>query len=117
MRFDGLPLSGITVENGQRITGFTPPGIAGDADVDVLSTAGAVHVDRGYAYILTGDTFAGGFSGGPLVTMPLKFIPSTFGNWSLKAGVQFLVLNSNLKAVNTNDSFVPIGSVGLSLTY
>jgi hypothetical protein len=59
----------------------------------------------------------GYFSGGPLLTMPLKFIPSTFGNWSLKAGVQFLVLNSNLKAVNTNDSFVPIGSVGLSLSY
>jgi hypothetical protein len=59
----------------------------------------------------------GFFSGGPLITLPLKFIPSTLGNWSLKAGVQFLVLNSNLKAVNTNDGFVPIGSVGLSLTY
>ena len=59
----------------------------------------------------------GYFSGGPLITLPLKFIPDTFGNWSLKAGVQFLVLNSNLKAVNTNDGFVPIGSVGLSLTY
>jgi hypothetical protein len=59
----------------------------------------------------------GYFSGGPLITMPLKFIPSTFGNWSLKAGVQFLVLNSNLKAVNSNEGFVPIGSVGLSLTY
>jgi hypothetical protein len=31
--------------------------------------------------------------------------------------VQFLVLNSNLKAVNFNDNFVPIGSVGLQLTY
>jgi hypothetical protein len=30
--------------------------------------------------------------------------------------VQFLKLNSNLKTVNFNDSFVPIGSVGLSLT-
>jgi hypothetical protein len=59
----------------------------------------------------------GYFSGGPLITMPLKFIPNTFGDWSLKAGVQFLVLNSNLKAINTNDGFVPIGSVGLSLTY
>ena len=59
----------------------------------------------------------GYFSGGPLISMPLKFIPGTFGNWSIKAGVQFLVLNSNLKAVNTNDGFVPIGSVGLSLTY
>jgi hypothetical protein len=59
----------------------------------------------------------GYFSGGPLITMPLKFIPSTFGSWALKAGVQFLALNSNLKAVNTNSGFAPIGSVGLSLTY
>jgi hypothetical protein len=35
----------------------------------------------------------------------------------LKLGVQFLVLNSNLKTVNTGDSFVPIGSVGVSMTY
>ena len=66
VRVDGLPLSAITVENGQRLTGYTPPGIAGDADVDVLSAAGAVHVDRGYTYITTGDTFAGGFSGPPI---------------------------------------------------
>jgi hypothetical protein len=31
--------------------------------------------------------------------------------------VQFLVLNSNLSTVNGNNNFVPIGSVGLSLTY
>src|SRR5262245_3493105 len=59
----------------------------------------------------------GYFSGGPLLSIPLKFIPASFGSWSLKAGVQFLVLNSNLKAVNTNQGFVPIWSVGLSLTY
>jgi hypothetical protein len=59
----------------------------------------------------------GYFSGGPLFTVPLKFIPDAFGNWSMKAGVQFLVLNTNLKTVNTDDSFVPIGSVGVSMTY
>ena len=59
----------------------------------------------------------GYFSGGPLFTVPLKFIPADFGSWSLRAGVQFLVLNSNLKTVNTDDSFVPIGNVGLTLTY
>jgi hypothetical protein len=59
----------------------------------------------------------GYFSGGPLFTFGLKFIPASFGNWALKAGVQFLVLNTNLKTVNTNDSFVPIGSVGVSMTY
>jgi hypothetical protein len=31
--------------------------------------------------------------------------------------VQFLVLNTNLETINTNDSFVPIGSVGVSMTY
>jgi hypothetical protein len=66
VKLDGVPLSGVTVENGQRLTGYTPPGIAGDADIDVLTAAPPVHVDRGYAYITTGDTFAGGFSGGPL---------------------------------------------------
>jgi len=59
----------------------------------------------------------GYFSGGPLITMPLKFIPSSFGSWALKAGVQFLVLNSNLKTIHGNDNLAPIGSVGLSLTY
>jgi hypothetical protein len=59
----------------------------------------------------------GYFSGGPLFTVPLKFIPTDFGSWSLRAGVQFLVLNTNLKSVNTDDSFVPIGNVGLTLTY
>jgi hypothetical protein len=59
----------------------------------------------------------GYFSGGPLFTVPLTFIPADFGSWALRAGVQFLVLNSNLKAVNTDDSFVPIGNVGLTLTY
>jgi len=50
--------------------------------------------------------------------MPLKFIPPKFGSWSAKAGVQFLMLNSNLQRVNTGgDGFVPIGSVGLALTY
>jgi hypothetical protein len=60
----------------------------------------------------------GYFSGGPLFTAPLKFIPAEYGNWSLRAGVQFLVLNSNLERINTNEgSFVPIGNIGLALTY
>lgn len=59
----------------------------------------------------------GYFSGGPQITMPLKFIPPAYGSWTFKGGVQFLVLNSNLKTVNTNDDFVPIGFVGFSMTY
>jgi len=59
----------------------------------------------------------GYFSGGPLISMPLKFIPASFGSWTLQGGVQFLALNSALAARNDQRSFVPIGSVGLSLTY
>jgi hypothetical protein len=45
-------------------------------------------------------------------------MPAKYGSWSAKAGVQFLMLNSNLQRVNTGgDGFVPIGSLGLALTY
>lgn len=66
VRFDGVPLTGVVVDNQQRLTGYTPPGGAGDADVDLVSVAGAIRVDRGYTYLSTGDTFAGGFGGGAL---------------------------------------------------
>ena len=74
----------------------------------------------------------GYFSGGPLISMPLKFIPASLGNWTLQGGVQFLALNSALATTNSRlldpfsffergkangSNFVPIGSVGLSLTY
>jgi hypothetical protein len=69
-------------------------------------------------YTVNGNNQTWGyFSGGPLVTVPLKFIPADFGSWSLRAGVQLLFLNSNLKTVNTGDSFTPIGNIGLTMTY
>lgn len=66
VRFDGVPLTGVEVQNGQRLTGYTPPGVAGDADLDVRDASGVIRVDRAYTYLTTGDSFAGGFSGGPL---------------------------------------------------
>jgi hypothetical protein len=71
---------------------------------------------KDYYTVNGGETF-GYFSGGPQFTAQLKFIPAVYGNWALRAGVQFLVLNRNLEQVNTGDSFAPIGSVGLSMTY
>jgi hypothetical protein len=71
---------------------------------------------KDYYTVDGGQTF-GYFSGGPLFTAQLKFIPPAYGNWALKAGVQLLVLNTNLETVNTGESFVPIGSIGLAMTY
>jgi hypothetical protein len=68
-------------------------------------------------YTVNGDQTFGYFSGGPLFMAQLKFIPPAYGNWSLKAGVQFLVLNTNLETINTHESFVPIGSIRVSMTY
>lgn len=66
VRFDGVALTGVTILNAQRLTGYTPPGIAGDADIDIRTATGVFRVDRGYTYSSTGDSFAGGFSGGRL---------------------------------------------------
>jgi hypothetical protein len=71
---------------------------------------------KDYYTVDGGQTF-GYFSGGPLFTAQLKFIPPEYGNWALKAGVQLLVLNSNLEKVNTDENFVPIGSIGVAMTY
>jgi hypothetical protein len=62
------------------------------------------------------DTF-GYFSGGVTLSVPLAFIPPEFGKWLVKAGVTFLYLGDNLKAVNDGDQTQVIGTVGLAFTY
>ena len=63
---DGIPLTGVVVQSAESMTGFTPPGTVGDADL-VVTTATDVHdVDRAYTYFTTGDPFSGGMSGGPI---------------------------------------------------
>jgi hypothetical protein len=49
------------------------------------------------------------------LTVPLKLILADLGSWSLRAGVHFIVFNTNMKTVNTDDSFAPISNVGLTL--
>jgi hypothetical protein len=66
VQFDGVPATGVTVLNAQRLTGFAPPGVAGDADVVVRTPADSYRAERAYTYFTTGDPFAGGFSGGAM---------------------------------------------------
>jgi hypothetical protein len=47
----------------------------------------------------------------------VAFIPSSFGSWQLKAGVNFLCVNGNLKDVNSRDRNEVIGSIGIAFTY
>lgn len=64
--FDGVPLSGLQVAGAQRLTGFTPPGTAGDADVIIRTTTNDYSADRAFTYRSTGDSTAGGFGGAAL---------------------------------------------------
>lgn len=63
---DGVPILGLQVVDGQQMTGYTPPGTLGDAELVVTTETTAHDIDRAYTYYTTGDPFAGGFSGGPI---------------------------------------------------
>ncbi|MBL8626631.1 MAG: IPT/TIG domain-containing protein [Myxococcales bacterium] len=64
--FDGVPATGVTVQNAQRLTAYAPPGVAGDADVTIRTTADQYRADRAYTYFTTGDPNSGGLAGGHL---------------------------------------------------
>jgi hypothetical protein len=64
--FDGVPLSNLRVLTPTTVTGITPPGTAGDADVLIRTATADYTADRAYTYFSVGDAFAGGFGGGPL---------------------------------------------------
>lgn len=63
---DGVPLTGLQVVDAQRVTGFTPPGTLGDADLIVRTDSEVHEVSRAFSYHTTGDFSAGGMSGGPI---------------------------------------------------
>ncbi|MGH7277403.1 MAG: hypothetical protein ACREJG_01805 [Candidatus Rokuibacteriota bacterium] len=66
----------------------------------------------------TGDDDTFGFlQAGPSVAVPLAFIPSGFGPWQAKAGVAWLHLGDNLRAINENDRNEFIGTIGIALAY
>src|SRR5690606_20123783 len=50
-------------------------------------------------------------------SVPLAFVPSDFGAWSLGAAVNVYVLNDTLKAINSNDNPYPVGTLSLAMEY
>ncbi|HEY7520477.1 MAG TPA: hypothetical protein VIE36_19485 [Methylomirabilota bacterium] len=62
------------------------------------------------------DTF-GFFQGGVGASVPLAFIPASFGTWTVKGSLSVLHLGDNLRAINNNDRTEVIGTIGLAFTY
>jgi hypothetical protein len=74
--------------------------------------------DEYYEFGTGKDSTFGYFQGGVGLSMPLAFIPASFGSWQIKTGVNVLQLGGNLRDVNKDrDPTEIIGTVGLAFTY
>ena len=54
---------------------------------------------------------------GPVISVPLAFIPKSFGAWTIKGAAEFLFLGETLKVLHDNDVFKPIGRIGIAAVY
>jgi hypothetical protein len=54
---------------------------------------------------------------GPVFSVPLAFIPKSFGTWTVKGAAEFLFLGDTLKPLNDSDVFKPIGRIGIAAVY
>jgi hypothetical protein len=71
-----------------------------------------------YYEFATGDNPTFGYVHfGPAFSIPLGFIPKSFGTWVVKGALELLYLGDTLEAVNDNEAFTPIGRIGVSLVY
>jgi hypothetical protein len=71
-----------------------------------------------YYEFATGDNPTFGYvQFGPAFSMPLRFIPKSFGTWVVKGALELLVLGDTLEALNDNEAVKPIGRIGVALVY
>lgn len=96
VRFDGVPMTSPQVLSETRIIGFTPPGIAGSADVRVTTGAAVHEARRAFTYQATADPFFGGMGGGPI-----------------NGTVNVVVIDSNTRD-GVPDAFVALGDPATS---
>lgn len=94
--FDGLEMTDVRILGDQVLTGYTPPGTAGTADVVTITTAGVFEAERAFIYESTGDPFFGGMSGG-----------------SVSGTVNVVVVDANTKD-GVPDAFVALGDPNAS---
>jgi hypothetical protein len=66
----------------------------------------------------TGDNPTFGYTNlGLAVSVPLAFIPPSFGTWTAKASMNWLYLGETLKTVNNGDRNQIIGTLGIAFSY
>jgi hypothetical protein len=71
-----------------------------------------------YYEFATGDNPAFGYvQFGPVLSLPLSFIPKSFGTWAVKGALELLALGDTLNPLNNNDTFKPLGRIGISAVY
>jgi hypothetical protein len=65
------------------------------------------------------DDFLGFVQVGVTAGLPLAFIPEKYGDWEASAGVHalFLTGEDSTEAINNDDDFELIGTVGISMSY
>ncbi|MCG8512200.1 MAG: hypothetical protein MI741_23530, partial [Rhodospirillales bacterium] len=63
------------------------------------------------------DEFFGYVSFGPMIGVPLNFIPEEYGSWSASAGVLFYYLNDDAGLTDTGEDFEVVGIFGISMEY
>ena len=66
VRFDGSVMVDVQVAGATLLTGTTPPGISGDADIEIVTQTSVYEAKRGFNYLATADPFAAGMGGGPI---------------------------------------------------
>ncbi|MEX1089112.1 MAG: hypothetical protein WEC36_07795 [Phycisphaeraceae bacterium] len=105
---------------------FTFGGVAQDYPITLsLPVAIGLSWDGYYPDPAGGSSdFFGFISGGAVVTVPLAFIPSDFGQWSAHAGVIFYYLGENAAALATpgiigagGNQFRIVGTFGVAMNY
>jgi hypothetical protein len=66
----------------------------------------------------TGDNPTFGYTNlGLAVSVPLAFIPASFGTWTARASMNWLYLGETLKTVNNGDRNQIIGTFGIAFSY
>jgi len=63
------------------------------------------------------DDGFGFFQGGPVVSVPLAFIPAEYGSWAASAGVALYAFGNNLKQYNDNDTPWVVGTTSITFSY